>query len=58
VNLTLPVGADPDTVAMKVTAFPAVDGFAELVIPVAVNPKLIVCEYGLLLDPAFAPSPL
>ena len=41
VNATLPVGAEPFTVAVKVTPIPTVDGFDELVAVVVVATVLV-----------------
>ena len=57
VNVAFPVGAFPDTVAVKVTAVPKVTGLAELD-NVVVEPKLLTtCASGALLDAAFPASP-
>ena len=60
VKLTLPVGAVPDTVAVKVRLAPAGAGLRELdsVVVVGANePALTSCDNGLLVDVAFAASP-
>src|SRR5205809_806133 len=57
-KFTVPVGALPLTVAVKVTLVPAVEGVNELPIPVVLVSLLTVCESALLLDVAFAASPL
>lgn len=49
-KLTLPVGAMPATVAVKVTLAPNVDGFFELVIVVVLVVLLTTCESGVLLE--------
>jgi len=57
-KLTVPVGALPLTVAVKVTLVPAVDGVNELPIPVVLVSLLTVCESAALLEVALAASPL
>ena len=57
-KFTVPVGALPLTVAVKVTLVPAVEGVNELPIPVVVVAPLTVWESVVLLDVAFAASPL
>jgi len=57
-KFTMPVGAVPLTVAVKVTLVPAVDGVNELPIPVVLVAPLTVWESAALLDVAFAASPL
>src|SRR5271165_545238 len=59
-KLTLPVGALPVTVAVKVTLAPTVAGLSELasVVVVGANePPLMTCDSVLLVDVAFAVSP-
>src|ERR1700687_2129589 len=58
-KFTLPVGAVPATLAVKVTFAPTVDGFSELmsVVVLAVCEELTTCDNGELLDAALAPSP-
>jgi len=57
-KFTVPVGAVPLTVAVKVTLVPAVEGVNELPIPVVLVAPLTVWESAALLDVAFAASPL
>ena len=57
-KFTVPVGALPLTVAVKVTLVPKVDGVNELPIPVVLVTLLTVWESAALLDVAFAASPL
>ena len=57
-KFTVPVGALPLTVAVKVTLVPAVEGVNELPIPVVLVAPLTVWESAALLDVAFAASPL
>ena len=57
-KLTLPVGALPLTVAVKVTLAPNNDGVCELAIPVVLVEVLIVCDSVELLDAASFASPL
>ena len=57
-KLTLPLGALPLTVAVKVTLPPAVEGVSELPIPVVLVTLLTVWESAALLEPALAASPL
>src|SRR6266487_3518356 len=57
-KFTVPVGAVPLTVAVKVTLVPAVDGVNELPIPVVLVTLLTVCESAVLLDVALVASPL
>src|SRR5438045_4544517 len=59
VNATVPVGALPVTLAVKMTREPTVDGLSELarvVVLVALLP--ITCDSGALAEPALAASPL
>ena len=56
-KLTLPLGALPLTVAVKVTLPPAVEGVSELPIPVVLATLLTVWESAALLEPALAASP-
>src|SRR5437773_903363 len=59
VNATVPVGALPVTLAVKVTRAPTVDGLRELervVVLVVLLP--MVCDSGALPEPALAPPPL
>src|SRR3984893_11561919 len=58
-KFTLPVGAVPATLAVKVTFTPTVDGFSELmsVVVLAVCDELTTCDNGALLDGLLAPSP-
>jgi hypothetical protein len=57
-KFTLPVGALPLTVAVKVTLAPAVEGVKEVAMPVVLVSLLTVWESAALLEPAFAASPL
>jgi hypothetical protein len=57
-KFTVPVGAEPLTVAVKVTLVPAVDGVNELPTPVVLVALFTVWESAGLLDVAFAASPL
>ena len=57
VKLTVPVGALPVTVAVKVTLAPTIEGLAELVIPVAVPDVLTTCDSTALLDAVLPASP-
>jgi hypothetical protein len=57
-KFTVPVGALPLTVAVKVTLVPAVEGVNELPIPVVLVAPLTVWESAALLDVALAASPL
>ncbi len=57
-KFTVPVGALPLTVAVKVTLVPAVEGVNELPIPVVLASLFTVCASALLLDVALAASPL
>ena len=58
-KLTVPVGAVPVTVAVKVTLFPATDGFSELAtaVVVALTPGLTTCANALLVDATLPASP-
>ena len=56
-KLTLPLGALPLTVAVKVTLPPAVEGVSELPIPVVLATLLTVWESAALLELALAASP-
>ena len=57
-KLTLPVGAMPTTVAVKVTLAPNVDGFIELATVVVLVALLTTCESAALLDALLPASPL
>ena len=57
-KFTLPVGALPLTVAVKVTLLPAVEGVSEVARPVVLATLFTVWESAALLEPAFAASPL
>ena len=57
-KFTVPVGAKPLTVAVKVTLVPTVDGVSELPIPVVLVAMLTVWESAVLLEAAFPASPL
>ncbi len=56
VKATLPVGALPVTVAVKVTLLSGLDGLAELT-NVVVLPVWITCEIVVLFEPLLLPSP-
>jgi len=56
-NATVPVGAVPVTVAVKVTLTPALDGLAELVRPVVEAALFTTCESAALVDAALPASP-
>ena len=59
VNATVPVGALPVTLAVKVTRAPTVDGLSELASVVTLVVLLpITCDSGALAEPALAGSPL
>ncbi len=58
VKLTLPVGAKPVTVAVKVTLAPASDGLAELDSVAALVALLTTCEKVVLVEPLLLASPL
>ena len=55
-KLTLPVGATPVTVAVKVTLVPTTDGLAELAMVVALM-ALTTCDNVGLADPVLPASP-
>src|SRR5947207_2034968 len=55
---TVPVGAVPLTVAVKVTLVPTVDGVSELLTPIVLVTLLTVCESAALVEPALVGSPL
>jgi hypothetical protein len=58
VKLTVPVGALPVMVAVRVTLIPTTDGLLELDTAVVVaDLALTTCDSGELLDAAFEPSP-
>ncbi len=56
-KFTVPVGAAPVTVAVKVTLAPTVDGLSELASVVEVTPWFTTCDKGPLLDPTLPASP-
>ena len=56
VKATLPVGAAPTTVAVKVTLLPTTDGFAELANAAALVTLFTICESALLVE-ALLPAP-
>src|SRR5208282_460184 len=58
VKATVPVGALPVTVAVKVTLAPTVDGLSELASVVAVASLLTTCDSETLVEPLLAESPL
>ena len=57
VNLTVPVGALPLTVAVNVTLVPINVGFAEVEMVVVECARFMTCDRGALLDAAFPASP-
>ncbi len=57
VKPTLPVGAAPLTVAVKVTLVPTIEGLAELASEVPLDAVSIVCASVLLVEPALPLSP-
>ena len=57
-KFTVPVGAAPLTVAVKVTLVPKVDGVNEVASPVVLVALFTTCESWALLDAALAASPL
>ena len=57
-KLTVPVGALPVTVAVKVTLVPAVDGVSEVANPLVLVAWLMVWVSVALPDEALEPSPL
>ncbi len=57
VNATLPVGAEPETVAVKVTAAPTSDGVPEVVTDVLLDTLFTVCVSALLVEPVLPASP-
>jgi hypothetical protein len=57
VNETVPVGATPVTVAVKLTLAPTVDGLSELT-TLVVDGVFTVCDRGELLDARLPASPL
>src|SRR5450432_2589594 len=57
VNATVPVGAVPVTVAVKLTLTPALVGLAELVRPVVEVALFTTCESGALAEGALPASP-
>src|ERR1041385_2716983 len=57
-KFTVPVGAVPLTVAVKVTLAPTADGVSELAIPVVLVILLMTWETAVLLEPALVTSPL
>ena len=61
VKLTVPVGADPVTDAVKVTLAPAAAGLSELamevVVPVWPGTLFTTCESAELVEGALVPSP-
>ena len=59
VKATVPVGALPVTLAVKVTRAPTDDGLSELAsVVVLVAWLLITCDRGVLAEPVLAASPL
>ena len=57
VKLTVPVGPNPFTVAVKVTLAPAADGLAELVNAVLLFALLMTCDRVALVEPVLSASP-
>jgi len=57
-KLTLPVGALPLTVAVKVTMEPCIDGVCDVATPVVLVVLLTVCDSVALIDAALVASPL
>ena len=58
VKFTVPVGAAPVTVAVKVTLAPTVDGFNELTCVVVVAFLLTTCDKAALAEAPLLASPL
>ena len=58
VNVTLPVGALPVTVAVKVTDAASATGFGELESVVVLGALLTTCDSGTLAEAALFASPL
>ena len=56
-NTTLPVGAVPVTVAVKVTLVPATDGLTELATAVPLTAELTTCTNAALVEPLLLLSP-
>ena len=56
-NTTVPVGAVPVTVAVKVTLAPATDGLAELATAVPLPAALTTCANAGLVEPLLLLSP-
>jgi hypothetical protein len=56
-KLTVPVGALPLTVAVKVTVAPTAGCASEVTMAVVLLALLTVCESGALVDPPLAVSP-
>ena len=56
-KVTVPVGATPLTVAVKVTLTPTVDGVSEVTVLEVLIALLIVCESAELFDAVFEASP-
>ncbi len=58
-KLTVPVGAEPVTVAVKVTLPPTIDGVSDVasVVDVATALALTTCENALLVDATLPASP-
>ena len=57
VKLTLPVGAKPLTVAVKVTPAPTVEGLSELASAVLLVALLTTCDSVALVEPLLFASP-
>ena len=56
-NATVPVGAMPVTVAVKVTLPPTIDGLAELATAAPLTAGLTTCANVALVEPLLLPSP-
>ena len=56
-NTTVPVGAVPVTVAVKVTLVPATDGLAELATAAPLTAGLTTCANAVLVEPLLLLSP-
>jgi hypothetical protein len=57
VKLTLPIGAAPVTVAVKVTLAPKVDGLVELATDVVLTPFVTVCASMVLVEALLPAAP-
>jgi hypothetical protein len=56
-KLTDPVGDVPETVAVKVTAVPAIEGVSEVVTAIVFGSALTTCERAVLVEAALLASP-